>query len=191
MIFLERGHTQPRKYEEYAYVLDYTSKGRSNTVRGREGIIVTAVGEERLTLLEILGSENSIFEIGEKIYIGKEGRTKVQSVLGKLDYENISSTAQNEVTSVVESIVKNNEQRFVDYVNNAQPLTPRKHSLELIPGIGKTYLKLILEQISRNKFSDYQDMEERAGLKDPVHHITKRIMEEITGETQFHLFVKR
>ena len=191
MIFLERGNTQPRKYEEYAYVLDYTSKARSKTVRGREGIIITAVGEERLTLLEILGSENSIFEIGEKIYIGKEGRTKVQSVLGKLDYENISSTAQNEVTSVVESIVKNNEQRFVDYVNNAQPLTPRKHSLELIPGIGKTYLKLILEQISRNKFSDYQDMEERAGLKDPVHHMTKRIMEEITGETQFHLFVKR
>ena len=191
MIFLERGNTQPRKYEEYAYVLDYTSKARSKTVRGREGIIVTAVGEERLTLLEILGSENSIFEIGEKIYIGKEGRTKVQSVLGKLDYENISSTAQNEVTSVVESIVKNNEQRFVDYVNNAQPLTPRKHSLELIPGIGKTYLKLILEQISRNKFSDYQDMEERAGLKDPIHHITKRIMEELTGETQFHLFVKR
>ena len=191
MSFLDRGHTQPRKYEEDAYVLDYDSKGRSKTVRGREGIIVTAIGEERLTLLEILGSENSIFEVGEKIYIGKEGRTKVESVLGKLDYENISSTAQNEVTSVVESIVKNNQQRFVDYVNNAQPLTPRKHSLELIPGIGKTYLKLILEQISRNKFSDYQDMEERAGLKDPVHHITKRIMEEITGETQFHLFVKR
>ena len=191
MIFLDRGHTQPRKYEEYAYVLDYDSKGRSKTVRGREGIIVTAIGEERLTLLEILGSENSIFEVGEKIYIGKEGRTKVESVLGKLDYENISSTAQNEVRGVVESIVTNNEKRFVDYVNNAQPLTPRKHSLELIPGIGKTYLKLILEQISRNKFSDYQDMEERAGLKDPIHHITKGIMEEITGETQFHLFVKR
>ena len=191
MIHLERGYTQPRKYEEYAYVLDYNAKGKALTVRGREGIIVTAIGEERLTLLEILGSEDSIFDVGEKIYIGKEGRTKVQSVLGKLDYEQISSSAQSEVNNVVQEIVENNEQRFVDYVNNAQPLTPRKHSLELIPGIGKTYLKLILEQISRNKFSDYQDMEERAGLKDPVHHITKRIMEEITGETQFHLFVKR
>ena len=191
MIFLDRGYTQPRKYEEYAYVLDYDSKGRSKTVRGREGIIITALGEERLTLLEILGSESSIFEIGEKVYIGKEGRTKVESVLGKLEYDNISSTAQNEVRSVVESIVTNNDKRFVDYVNNARPLTPRKHSLELIPGIGKTYLKLILEQISRNKFSDYKDMEERAGLKDPVNHITKRIMEEITGETLFHLFVKR
>ena len=191
MILLDRGYTQPRKYEEYAYVLDFNSKGRALTVRGRDGIIVTAIGEDRLTLLEILGSEDSVFDVGEKIYIGKEGRTKVQSVLGKLDYEQISSSAQSELSTVVQSIVENNEDRFVDYVNNAQPLTPRKHSLELIPGIGKTYLKLILEQISRNKFSDYQDMEERAGLKDPVHHITKRIMEEITGETQFHLFVKR
>lgn len=191
MIFLDRGYTQPRKYEEYAYVLDYESKGRSKTVRGREGIIITAVGEERLTLLEILGSENSIFEIGEKIYIGKEGRTKVESVLGKLEYDNISGTAQNEVRGVVESIVTDNEKRFVDYVNNAQPLTPRKHSLELLPGIGKTYLKVIIEQINKQKFTDYRDLEERAGLKDPVHHISKRIMEEITGATQFRLFVKK
>ena len=185
------GYTQSRKFEEYAYVLDYNSKGRASTVRGREGIIITAVGEERLSLLEILGSENSTYDVGEKIYIGKEGRTKVQSVLGKLDYDVISSSAQSELRSVIETIVKNNEQRFVDCVNNAQPLTPRKHSLELIPGIGKTYLKVIIEQINKKKFIDYNDMEERAGLKEPINHISKRILEEITGATQFKLFVKR
>ena len=191
MILLDRGYTQPRKYEEYAYVLDFNSKGRALTVRGRDGIIVTAIGEDRLTLLEILGSEDSVFDVGEKIYIGKEGRTKVQSVLGKLDYEQISRSAQSELSTVVQSIVENNEDRFVDYVNNAQPLTPRKHSLELLPGIGKTYLKVIIEQINKQKFTDYKDLEERAGLKDPVHHISKRIMEEITGVTQFRLFVKK
>ena len=191
MILLDRGYTQPRKYEEYAYVLDFNSKGRALTVRGRDGIIVTAIGEDRLTLLEILGSEDSVFDVGEKIYIGKEGRTKVQSVLGKLDYEQISSSAQSELSTVVQSIVENNEQRFVDYVNNAQPLTPRKHSLELLPGIGKTYLKVIIEQINKQKFTDYKDLEERAGLKEPVQHISKRIMEEITGVTQFRLFVKK
>ena len=191
MILLDRGYTQPRKYEEYAYVLDFNSKGRALTVRGRDGIIVTAIGEDRLTLLEILGSEDSVFDVGEKIYIGKEGRTKVQSVLGKLDYEQISSSAQSELNTVVQSIVENNEDRFVDYVNNAQPLTPRKHSLELLPGIGKTYLKVIIEQINKQKFTDYKDLEERAGLKEPVHHISKRIMEEITGVTQFKLFVKK
>jgi len=80
---LERGFTQPRKYEEYAYVLDFVERGKSSTVRGREGIMVTGIGEDRLTLLEILGVPDSSFEVGERIYIGKEGRTKVLSVLGK------------------------------------------------------------------------------------------------------------
>ena len=191
MIFLERVNTQSRKYEEYAYVLDFTSQGKSKTVHGRDGIIIVALGEERLTLLEILGVNDSTFDVGEKIYIGKEGRIKVQSVLGKLDYEQITSTAQSELESVVNTIVTKNEQRFVDYINNAQPLTPRKHSLELIPGVGKTYLKLIIEQINKQKFLNYKDMEERAGLKEPVNHLSKRILEEITGETQFRLFVKR
>ncbi len=164
---------------------------KSKTVRGRDGIIITALGEERLTLLEILGVEDSIFDIGEKIYIGKEGRTKVQSVLGKLDYKQISGSSQSELSNVVKTIVTNNEERFVNYINNAQPLTPRKHSLELIPGIGKTYLKLIIEQINKQKFLNYKDMEERAGLKEPVNHLSKRIIEEISGETQFRLFVKR
>jgi len=191
VIFLERVNTQSRKYEEYAYVLDFSSMAKSKTVHGRDGIIVTALGEERLTLLEILGIEDSIFDVGEKIYIGKEGRTKVQSVLGKLDYEQITGSAQSELDNVIKTIVTNNEQRFVDYINNAQPLTPRKHSLELIPGIGKTYLKLIIEQINKQKFLSYKDMEDRAGLKEPVNHLAKRILEEITGETQFRLFVKR
>ena len=74
---MERVNTQSRKYEEFAYVLDFISQGKSKTVRGRDGGVVIALGEERLTLLEILGVEDSIFDIGEKIYIGKEGRIKV------------------------------------------------------------------------------------------------------------------
>ena len=191
MIFLERVNTQSRKYEEYAYVLDYSSQGKSKTVRGRDGVVIIALGEERLTLLEILGVEDSTFDVGEKIYIGKEGRTKVQSVLGKLDYEQTTGSAQIELDNVVKTIVTENEERFVNYINNAEPLTPRRHSLELIPGIGKTYLKLLIEEINKQKFLNYQDLEERAGLKEPVIHLSKRIIEEIKGETQFKLFVKR
>ena len=64
MIFLERVNTQSRKYEEYAYVLDFISQGKSKTVHGRGGVIVIALGEERLTLLEILGVDDSTFDIG-------------------------------------------------------------------------------------------------------------------------------
>jgi putative nucleotide binding protein len=191
VIILERGHTQPRKYEEYAYVLDFNERGRSSTVRGREGIIVTAIGEDRLTILEILGVENSTFEVGERIYIGKEGRTKVQSVLGKLEYKKISDNAKSELAGVVNKIVTQNEKRFVDYLNHAQPLTPRIHALELIPGIGKTYMKQMLDEREKKPFESFDDLQSRVGLKEPIKHITKRILEEITGETRMNLFVKR
>lgn len=186
-----RAQPPPRKYEEYAYVLDFSPRGKSQTVRGREGIIVTAIGEDRLTLLEILGVENSTFDVGEKIYIGREGRTKVQSVLGKMDYEKISSSAQTELPSVIEKIVTENESRFVEYLNNARPLTPRIHALELIPGIGKTYMKTMLEERDKKKFESYDDLQERVGFKEPIKHISQRIMDEITGESRMNLFVKR
>jgi putative nucleotide binding protein len=147
-------------------------------VRGRDGIIVTAIGENRLTILEILGIPNSTFEIGEKIYIGKEGRTKVLSVLGKMDYDKISSSAQSELETVVENIVTENESKFVEYLNNAQPLTPRIHALELIPGIGKIYMKNMLEEREKKKFESYRDLQERVGLKEPIKHISERIMDE-------------
>ena len=186
-----RAQPPPRKYEEYAYVLDFNPRGKSSTVRGREGIIVTAIGEDRLTILEILGVPNSTFEVGEKIYIGKEGRTKVMSVLGKMDFDNISSSAQSELDSVVEKIVTVNEAKFVEYLNNARPLTPRIHALELIPGIGKTYMKTMLEEREKKKFESYEDLQERVGFKEPIKHISERIMDEITGQSRMNLFVKR
>ena len=191
MIVLERGYTQPRKYEEHAYVLDFVERGKSTTVRGREGIIIVGLGEDRLTLLEILGVPDSTFEVGERIFIGKEGRTKVLSVLGKMDYTRISTSAQSEMPSVVEKIISQNEKRFIQYLNNAQPLTPRIHALELIPGIGKTYMKVMLDEREKTPFTDFNDLQNRVGLKEPIKQLTKRIVEEITGETRMNLFVKR
>jgi putative nucleotide binding protein len=112
-------------------------------------------------------------------------------VLGKLDYEHISSSAQTELQTVVENIVAENESRFVDYLNNAQPLTPRIHALELIPGIGKTYMKIMLEERDNKKFESYDDLQQRVGFKEPIKHISERIMDEITGESRMNLFVKR
>ena len=57
------------------------------------------------------------------------------SVLGRLEYDDISQSAKNDLPTIVEKIVIRNEKRFVDYVNNTQPITPRIHALELIPGL--------------------------------------------------------
>ncbi|HEX6253961.1 MAG TPA: DUF655 domain-containing protein [Nitrososphaera sp.] len=189
--FNQGEHGQPRKYEEYAYVLDFTPRGKSITVRGREGVIIQAIGEERLTLLELLGIPNATVEIGERLYIGREGREKVSSVLGRLEYTAISQAAKNELANIIERVVVANEKRFVNYINNAQPITPRIHALELIPGIGKTYMMTIIKERDKKKFENFSDLQTRVGLRDPAKLISKRIIEEIMGQARMNLFVRK
>jgi putative nucleotide binding protein len=189
--FSQVEHTQVRKYEEYAYVLDFTPRGKSITVRGREGIIIQAIGEERLTLLELLGVSNATVDIGERLYIGREGREKVSSVLGRLEYNDISQSAKNELPNIIEKVVVVNEKRFVNYINMSQPITPRIHALELIPGIGKTYMMTIIKQRDKKKFEDFLDLQTRVGLRDPAKLIAKRILDEIIGQARMNLFVRK
>ncbi|MCC2648421.1 MAG: putative RNA-binding protein [Nitrososphaeraceae archaeon] len=155
-----------RKYEEYAYILDFMLRGKSNTVRGREGIIIQAIGEERLTLLELLGVQNMSFEVG-------------------------SQSAKNELPNIVETIVIANEKRFIDYMNMSQPITPRIHALELIPGIGKTYMMTIIKERDKKRFESFEDIQNRVGLRDPAKLIAKRIIDEIAGEARMNLFVRK
>ena len=180
-----------KKYEEIAYVLDFMARGKSSAIKGREGPVVQAIGEERLTLLELLAMDNQDFEPGEKVKIGKEGREKVVSVLGKLTYAELTPEARTALPSVLESLVKSNEKKYVAYFNELQPLTPRLHGLELIPGIGKTFMKEIVETREKQPFVDFDDIQRRVGLRDPAKMIAKRIIEELAGDSRVSLFVKR
>jgi putative nucleotide binding protein len=180
-----------KKYEEFVRVLDFMPRGKSEVIKGREGPMVDAIGEERLTLLELLAMENQSFDLGERVKIGKEGREKIVSVLGKLTYEELTPEAKVSLPVVVESVVKGNEAKYVAYFNELQPLTPRLHGLELIPGIGKTFMRQIVEMREKQPFTSFSDIQERVGLRDPAKMITKRIVEELAGESHIVLFVKK
>ena len=180
-----------KKYEEFAYVLDFLPRGKSVVIKGREGPIVQAIGEDRLTLLELLAIENQNFEPGEKVRIGKEGREKIISVLGKLAFEELSAESRSSLLTVVEKIVKSNEPKYVVYFNELQPLTPRLHGLELIPGIGKTFMKQIVDLRERQPFTSFDDLQKRVGLREPAKLLARRIAEEISGGSRINLFVKK
>jgi putative nucleotide binding protein len=180
-----------KRYEEFAYVLDFLSQGQSVVIKGREGSIVQAIGEERLTLLELLAADDQDFELGERLRIGREGRDKIMSVLGKLSYEELTQEAKSELPSVCEEIVKGNEPRYVAYFNELQPLTPRLHGLELIPGIGKTFMKTIVALREKQPFTSFEDIQNRVGLREPAKLVAKRITEEISGDSRINIFVKK
>ena len=184
--------SKTRTYEEYAYVLGPTRRGRSHVVRSRGGLLVTVIGENKLALLEVLGEPGAEFHNGERLCIGKTGRTKITSVMGKISYEKLSDAAKDALFGVVTTIVTNNEKRFVEYLNSAGPITPRIHALELIPGIGKTYMNIMIDERERRKFDSYKDLQERVGLNDPAKHIAERIVSEIDGRSRrMSMFAKR
>ncbi len=195
----ERGHgnsyntmekDQSRRfYEEFAYVLDYLPHGRQST-RFVTGPIVQVLGESYFTLLEVELKPEITVSTQERVYIGKNRREKINRIIGRISYDDLTESAKVELLSVLEILIKNNEKKFVEFFNNAQAVTPRMHSLELLPGVGKKLMWQILDERDRKPFFSFTDIQERTALADPMKTIAKRIVEEFSGESKYRLFAR-
>ncbi len=181
-----------RRYEEYAYVLDYLPfPPPSLTMKIKwRGPIVQAIGEEYFMLLELAPKPDASFSLGERVFIGKGEREKIDHVIRRITYDELTPTAKDELPRVVEKIVESNEARFVRFFNEAPPLTTRMHSLELLRGVGKKLLWEILRERERKPFESFEDIRKRTRLSDPKKAIVERILEELQGEEKYYLFVK-
>ncbi len=180
-----------KRYEEYAYVLDFLPHGRPGTRPGyRAGALVQVVGEEFFTLLEAVVKEGVLIKPYEHVYVGKDSRDKVTYILGRISYEELTSAAKMELPGVLEKIVLNREKWFVNFFNKAQAITPRMHALELVPGIGKKYMWQIINERERDLFKNFDDLQQRANIPNPAKLITKRILEELSGESKYRLFTR-
>jgi putative nucleotide binding protein len=180
-----------KRYEEYAYVLDFLPHGRPGARPSyRAGALVQVVGEEFFTLLEALVKEGVLVKPYERVYVGKDPRDKITYILGRIGYDELTSSAKMELPGVVEKIVLNREDWFVNFFNTAQAITPRMHALELIPGIGKKYMWQIINERERTPFKNFDDLQQRANIPNPAKLITKRILEELAGESKYRLFTR-
>ncbi|MEM2341768.1 MAG: DUF655 domain-containing protein [Candidatus Bathyarchaeia archaeon] len=178
-------------YEEYAYVVDYLPYGKPGLrLKHRAGAVVQLVGEEYFTLLEAVVKEGVVLKPSDRVYIGKNSRREVLYIIGRARYDDLTANAKMELENVIEKIVLNREAYFVGFFNTAKPVTPRMHALELIPGIGKKYMWKILDEREKKPFESFQDLQKRVNLPNPAKLITKRIIEELTGESKYRLFTR-
>ncbi len=185
-------YREPKKYEEYAYVLEFLPHGRPGAPRTSHSAsgVVQLLGEEYFTLLEASPLHDVEYTIRDRIFVGKGDRAKVGHILGRIRYGELYSSGRDELQSVIELVVQNNEARFVDFINESQSLTTRMHSLELIPGIGKRLMFQILELRERFAFESFADLKERANLPDPVKLIARRVVKELSEEQKYYLFTR-
>jgi len=187
----ERVERSEKRYEEYAYVLDYLPHGRPGSRPGyRAGALIQVVGEEYFTFLEAIAREGIILKTSDRVYVGKDSRRKITYIIGRINYEDLTSNAKMELAGTVEKIVINREVWFINFFNTAQAITPRMHALELIPGIGKKYMWQIVDERERKPFQNLEDLQNRANMPNPSKLITRRILEELSGESKYRLFTR-
>jgi putative nucleotide binding protein len=184
-----------KRYEEYAYVLDFLPHGRPGfrpTVRAgyRAGALIQCVGEEFFTLLEALVKEGLSIKAGDRVYVGKDARNEVTYIIGRIGYEDLTAAARSELSATINKIVLNREDWFINFFNTARAITPRMHALELVPGIGKKYMWQVINERERKPFASYEDLQKRTELPNPVKLITKRVMEELEGDSKYRLFTR-
>lgn len=180
----------PRLYEEYAYVLDYLQHGRTSTDKPRHLALPTiqVIGENYFTLLEAEVRAGIQANLHERVYIGKERREKINRIIGRIGYNDLTANAKAELLPVLEKLTINQEQRFVNFFNNSQAITPRMHALELLPSIGKKSMWQIINARDKKTFTSFKDIETRTSIGDPAKVIAKRILEELTGGEKYRIF---
>ncbi|HEX4921010.1 MAG TPA: DUF655 domain-containing protein [Candidatus Bathyarchaeia archaeon] len=185
--YIQRRHV----YEEYAYVLDYLPYGRSSD-KSHHLVVPTVqiMGEQFFTLLEAELKVGATVVVPERIYIGRDRREKVDRIISRISHDHLTANAKAEVGPLIDELVKKQEKRFVDFFNTSQPVTPRMHSLEQLPGIGKKSMWTIINARERKPFANYKDIQDRTGLTDVQKLVAKRIFEELTEETKYRLFTR-
>ncbi len=177
---------------EYGVILDFLPHGRSDAdePQYRRSPVVYAVAEDSFTLYELTVEDDADISIGDRVQIRPsfaEGLNRGREVA----YEDLSDGARSELDYVIEEIVEADEKRFVDFFNEAQPVSLRLHQLNLLPGIGDKLRDNILDERKRGPFESFEELEERvSGLHDPEGIIVDRIFQELTeaADLKYTLF---
>lgn len=175
--------------EEYAIVLDVVLAGNSSF---KDNEIAQAIGTNNYTLLELVPKPGVLLRSGQKVYIGDGKRDEIQYIKRALFFDKLSSAAKSELMFALMDIIGEKEELFVQFFNNAGPITIRKHSLELVSGIGKKYLTELLEERHVKPFESFEDVKTRCPfLQDPIKAIAQRILDELDGKDDFKFFIRK
>ncbi|WP_330632191.1 DUF655 domain-containing protein [Halocatena halophila] len=170
-------------------VLDYLPHGRPDDDRPqyKKPALAQVLGVDAFELYECVLSEEASISIGDVIDRDGEQIDRCRAI----DYDDLTSSASSEIEYAIETIIDEDEKRFVNYYNDAQPITLRLHQLNLLPGIGKKLRNTILEERKRAPFEDFDDLEDRvSGLHNPRATLIERIHEELReADLKYRSFV--
>jgi putative nucleotide binding protein len=153
-----------------------------------DNALVQGVGEAHFTLLEVAAPPDTDLAPGDRVAVAKSDRLGPET--RQLTYGTLTESAQAALRATIGAIIQRREERFIDWYNNVEPLSRRRHQLELLPGIGTALREAILTERQHRPFTDFTDLEERVEqLRTPHELLVERVLTELKEETDYQLFV--
>jgi putative nucleotide binding protein len=175
-----------------AVVLDVLPHGRADDDRPRyrRSPLAQALETDGFRLQELVLEDDGSLGIGDRVPV--DPTEPPVEVARHMAYDDLSGGARSELEHVVREVVEADEDRLVEFYNEAGPVTLRLHQLNLLPGVGEKLRDNILDARKRQPFESLHDLEERiSGLHDPQGIIVQRVLDELRDEdVKYKLFVK-
>ena len=184
---------QRRVKEEWAIVLDFLKHGYPEDSRPfhQKEPIVQAIGKDHFVLLELVPNPDIDLKPNDEIYVGDGERKEVSYIKGILPALKLTQTSKNEIPFIVEKMVDLNEDKFIEFFNNAGPISLRAHQFELLPGVGKKHAAELLREREIEPFTSFESIKKRVtSVPEPRKLVIQRIMNELDELDRFKLFVR-
>jgi len=161
-----------------AIVLDRATK----EIQFKQTPIIQCIGVTNFSLLEMYSDETpKLQEI-----ISTEDKP-----IKRIAYDKLTTIAKKELEKAIETIVLNNQERFVAFFNNARPINARRHQLDLLPMIGKKHRMALMEHLEKKgPIKTLDELKNIELFPDPVKVIINRVITEIENnqDEKFFLF---
>lgn len=164
---------------------DFISDSRSTFKK--EYPVVYVIGKDYYSILKLYLKRPLTVVVGDLIDLNTK-KNDFQ-LIKRVTSEKIPKGSEFALEDIVNKLIKEQEPKFVEFFNEAKPITTKLHQLKLLPGVGQKRMWTIIDTRKTQPFQNYSDIEERIGI-DPIPLISGRIMEELKGKERYPLFTR-
>lgn len=173
------------------FVIDFYPQGKSLSHRRFEDYnpLIVVVTAEKFQFYDVVLTVGSNYSVGEDLLLSPRNRNILR--INQIRYNQLSSSALSNLPTTIKKIVITYESLYINFLNQAHPLTSQMHQLQLLPGIGQKRLWAILKARKMKPFSSFNDFSTRTNISDPMSIFTNRILLELENSPKYYLFIEK
>lgn len=166
------GDDLPWENESHCRVLSQEGSGEG-------GGVINCITENHLHLIKARtkpGCGN--LSPGQKLALPDDESSEIAMILGRGRFRDLPNTAQLSLVDVVKQILGDNPKPSLTFYNRAGPVSLKFHAFQLLPGIGPSKAKKMMQSRTSMGWFSFEEVNEACEI-DSLQLIAERLVEEL------------